>query len=64
MQMVELEKLFSNKIQKIVSNHYKNQFYCWNKRKRILKQEALYVSRSYYENFNGDFESGRSLFNA
>ena len=42
MQMVELEKLFSNKIQKIVSNHYKNQFYCWNKRKRILIQEAFY----------------------
>ena len=32
----------SNKIQKIVSNHYKNQFYCWNKRKRILIQEAFY----------------------
>ena len=48
MQMVELEKLFSNKIQKIVSNHYKNQFYCWNKRKRILIQEAFYFCHFFY----------------
>ena len=45
MQMVESEKPFSNKIQKIASNHYRNQFYCWNKRKRILSQETFYLKQ-------------------